>query len=835
LCAVIVLALTNLAASNPPSVAADQPSPPEPSPLNNCDWYGSLKSTSRGYYYDNVYDTTNKSYSSVEFHSVSSNGRYCAAEWSVDLETNYHDADGEVHYYQTLCARDHGSGYTSFGVQQDGPSAYHLNAFTYADTRYSTYRRFDPAPCDGAASGSVLVENFAGVGAVSCNPPATYTTVPNPDAQAFVGECFTSSRQDTADGGSASSELFEFRMRKTICDPTVDTDSDGLSDCREYDLRTFTNDPDTDGDGRSDGDEIVRGSDPLVPDADPDIDADGVPDLEDAFPGNPTEWADTDGDGIGDNADLDDNNDGIPDEEQSGTPPERWIVGLGDSFQSGEGTYDYDPSTDKSGNFCHRSPKAYPVKAASLLGGPWRAKLMSCSGAIASDVLKDTKYGEAPQLAQLEAFLGSGKRVDVITLGIGGNDVGFAKIVEGCATPLTGSCVDKFESPSYDGHVADLDHAIVKVRAVYDRLQALTAGSATTVVVVGYPVFMGTPKNLGDDCEGVFGAREVLWMHYKTLEFNRMLAAEARSHGFRYVGLDDAYKGHVLCEGDSDQWVNDFDPEGLGGGGVAQGLLEAESFHPKVAGHAATATLVAACIRDAASCPAPSSESGPPATELADDPWIDMTVLSNAMSGAIKAGTPGTGNYDFTLHSEPRYIGSVTSNADGSATFRFDIPADVPPGQHTLDVCRDGDGRQALRLCSSVSVKVSSPESRFTALVPARVLETRAGLSTVDGGAAGIGARGAGSVTEVVVAGRAGVPADASAAVLNVTVTGPDAPGYVTVYPCGTAPPTASNLNYVAGLTVPNAVITKIGTGGKICIFTQAATDLVVDVDGYFR
>jgi hypothetical protein len=40
-------------------------------------------------------------------------------------------------------------------------------------------------------------------------------------------------------------------------------------------------------------------------------------------------------------------------------------------------------------------------------------------------------------------------------------------------------------------------------------------------------------------------------------------------------------------------------------------------------------------------------------------------------------------------------------------------------------------------------------------------------------------------------------------------------------------------VNYVAGDVVPNAVLAKVGVGGKVCIYTLAATDIVVDVNGY--
>lgn len=53
------------------------------------------------------------------------------------------------------------------------------------------------------------------------------------------------------------------------------------------------------------------------------------------------------------------------------------------------------------------------------------------------------------------------------------------------------------------------------------------------------------------------------------------------------------------------------------------------------------------------------------------------------------------------------------------------------------------------------------------------------------------------------------------------------------MFPCGQTPPTASNLNYVEGGTIPNAVVTKVGAQGRICVFTSAATHLLVDVNGY--
>lgn len=69
---------------------------------------------------------------------------------------------------------------------------------------------------------------------------------------------------------------------------------------------------------------------------------------------------------------------------------------------------------------------------------------------------------------------------------------------------------------------------------------------------------------------------------------------------------------------------------------------------------------------------------------------------------------------------------------------------------------------------------------------------------------------------------------------MNVTVTGTASGGYLTVWPCGQSRPLSSSVNFVAGDTVANAVISKVGEGGRVCVFSSAGTNLVVDVNGYF-
>ena len=134
-------------------------------------------------------------------------------------------------------------------------------------------------------------------------------------------------------------------------------------------------------------------------------------------------------------------------------------------------------------------------------------------------------------------------------------------------------------------------------------------------------------------------------------------------------------------------------------------------------------------------------------------------------------------------------------------------------------------------LAMASSAQAAAAPSAFTSLAPYRLLDTRYGV-----GAANVAVAKGGTV-HLQVATRGGVPATGvSAVVLNVTVTAPTKPGYVTVYGDGTTRPTASNLNFVAGQTIPNLVIAPVGANGKVALYngTGGTIHLIADVSGYY-
>jgi hypothetical protein len=108
----------------------------------------------------------------------------------------------------------------------------------------------------------------------------------------------------------------------------------------------------------------------------------------------------------------------------------------------------------------------------------------------------------------------------------------------------------------------------------------------------------------------------------------------------------------------------------------------------------------------------------------------------------------------------------------------------------------------------------NAPPATFTPLSPMRVLDTR--TTNVPAGWPAAQPLAAGSTLTLSLT-DAGVPATATAAVLNVTATRGTAPTYITAFPAGSSLPNASNLNLGAGETRPNLVTVALGTGTAVC------------------
>jgi len=136
---------------------------------------------------------------------------------------------------------------------------------------------------------------------------------------------------------------------------------------------------------------------------------------------------------------------------------------------------------------------------------------------------------------------------------------------------------------------------------------------------------------------------------------------------------------------------------------------------------------------------------------------------------------------------------------------------------------------------ATTEVAAAPPAPSYVGLTPARVLDTRPGTTTVDGQAQRTGPLAPGETRVLQIGGRGGVPATATAAVLNLTATAPTTPGFLTVFPTGAPRPQASNLNFDTGRTIANLVIAKLNANGQVSIYNNSgSTQVIADVSGAF-
>jgi cell wall-associated NlpC family hydrolase len=152
------------------------------------------------------------------------------------------------------------------------------------------------------------------------------------------------------------------------------------------------------------------------------------------------------------------------------------------------------------------------------------------------------------------------------------------------------------------------------------------------------------------------------------------------------------------------------------------------------------------------------------------------------------------------------------------------VPGHSTPNLATVAIGATGDICVYLSVGTHLIVDLTAwygtGDDRLVNVAPARIADTRASGPKI----------GAGQVLVLNAAAGSG----AHAVALNVTATEPDGAGFLTVYPCDAALPVASNVNYVAGQTVADAAIVGVAADGTVCVYSSAASHVVVDLNGWF-
>ncbi len=186
----------------------------------------------------------------------------------------------------------------------------------------------------------------------------------------------------------------------------------------------------------------------------------------------------------------------------------------------------------------------------------------------------------------------------------------------------------------------------------------------------------------------------------------------------------------------------------------------------------------------------------------------------------VEASSTGSGcNTLVPYFSNP----ALTTSCSGGSCGVLSTTTFTAPGTSTP--VTGADSTTAININAPSIASWRTGVTKYTALPSARLVDTRSGQPTTDGLYTSMGALGPRGQLDFWAVGRGGIPmTSVGSMVLTVTATAPTGNGFLTVWPTGTARPTASNLNFAPGQTISNLVIAQPGSGssaGYVSIFNS--------------
>ena len=249
-------------------------------------------------------------------------------------------------------------------------------------------------------------------------------------------------------------------------------------------------------------------------------------------------------------------------------------VALGDSFTAGP----LIPNQSLSPLGCLRSSNDYPRVVARTLG--LKLRDVSCSGARTVHMTQTQNVTPGPNAPQF-----NGLRADtgVVTVGIGGNDIGFSDIVQNCVNynPWGRPCRNDYVRNGQDELSNRIRNTAPLIAGVLQGIHSRSPQAE--VYIVGYPAIL--PESGGCWPQMPLTSTDVGYLRAKEKELNAMIAAQAAANGAIYVDTYTPSIGRDACRSPGTRWVEPIIPAAL-----------AAPVHPNARGMAGMGAAVSAAI-----------------------------------------------------------------------------------------------------------------------------------------------------------------------------------------------------------------------------------------------
>jgi GDSL-like Lipase/Acylhydrolase family len=204
---------------------------------------------------------------------------------------------------------------------------------------------------------------------------------------------------------------------------------------------------------------------------------------------------------------------------------------------------------------CLKSSNNYAHLAAPGIGLGLRDA--TCSGAKTNHMTEP--QGVDPDGPNPPQFNSLSSETTVVSLTIGGNDIGFSEVAESCVTvnPFSHPCLDKYNSGGVDQLKARIEATAPKVAAVLQGIH--TRSPAAKIYVLNYPAIF---PETGYGCwpQMPIGFSDVGYLRSTEQRLNSMLATQAAANGATLVSWYAASIGHDACKSSSTRWVEPLVP-----------------------------------------------------------------------------------------------------------------------------------------------------------------------------------------------------------------------------------------------------------------------------------
>jgi lysophospholipase L1-like esterase len=251
-------------------------------------------------------------------------------------------------------------------------------------------------------------------------------------------------------------------------------------------------------------------------------------------------------------------------------------VALGDSYAAG-------PLTGQLiGNppGCLRSDRNYAHVAADRLAAA-TFRDVTCSGATTADLVNPQTVLDGVNPPQVDALAAS---TTLVTLTIGGNDVGFSEVLERCASlvPTGSPCKTYFSGGGVDTLAGRIAAAAPRVAAALGAVRG--RAPEARILLVGYPDLL--PASGGCWPIVPITDTDADYLRASEIALNAMLAAQAGAAGVQYVDTYARSVGHDMCQASDVRWIEPLFP-----------TSPALPFHPNAKGEAQMADAVLAAVR----------------------------------------------------------------------------------------------------------------------------------------------------------------------------------------------------------------------------------------------